>query len=79
MKNLVDGRRKLKIPWGNPSNQYYGDLISNVELIHIDSATLKLYNGYVKNLWDDVGIIDTYRRRNEFQLVCEYTFIFVMT
>ena len=69
MKVLADARRKLKISWGEPNNQVFGDLILNFQSSYIDTQTFLDYVDCVKHLWDDEGIQEAYRRRNEFQLV----------
>ena len=71
MKVLADARRKLKMEWGDPNNQVYGDLILNFQSSHvIDTSIFLDYVDCVKHLWEDSGIQEAYRRRNEFQLVC---------
>ena len=77
MKVLADARKKLKIPWGDSNNQVFGDLILSFQSSVIDTETFLDYVDCVRHLWEDTGIQDAYRRRNEFQLVCEYTFIFL--
>ena len=84
MKVLADARRKLKIPWGDPNNQVFGDSILSIQSFVVDTQTFLGYLECVEHLWEDVGIQDAYRRRNEFHLVCERlvydcTFIFLMT
>ena len=69
MKVLADARRKLKIPWGDPNNQVFGDLILSFQSSTIDTQTFLDYVDCVKHLWQDEGIQESYRRRNEFQLV----------
>eukprot|EP00794_Sanderia_malayensis_P008985 gene8985-9945_t len=68
MKVLADARRKLKIPWGDPSNHVFGELILDFQSSVIDTRTFLDYVDCVKHLWEDGGIQDAYRRRNEFQL-----------
>ncbi len=69
MKVLADARRKLKIPWGDQNNQVFGDLILNFQSSIIDTQTFLDYVDCVKHLWEDEGIQESYKRRNEFQLV----------
>ncbi|XP_068160823.1 guanine nucleotide-binding protein subunit alpha-13-like isoform X1 [Antennarius striatus] len=72
---LVDAREKLRIPWGDPSNQRHGD-----SLMAFDTRSAKMVNGQleksiflqylqaIKALWADSGIQNAYDRRREFQL-----------
>lgn len=71
MKVLVDARRKLKIPWEDPECQVYGDILLNFQpppggIIDTD-LFLENCDG-IKKLWNDSGIQEAYKRRNEFQL-----------
>ena len=70
MKVLIDARDKLRIPWGNQSNERNGSFVfsynSNMPL------TEPLFMEYLpamKSLWADTGILTAYDRRREFQLV----------
>ena len=70
MKVLADARRVLKIEWGDPECQVYGDMMLSFQTTQtFDTATFAEYVGAVKSLWKDSGIQEAYRRRNEFQLV----------
>lgn len=77
MKVLVDARRKLKIPWGDPECQAYGDMLLSFQPAgQIDTNLFLEHCEGVKKLWSDSGIQEAYKRRNEFQLV-KKTFCFV--
>jgi len=72
MKVLVDARRKLKIPWGDPECQVYGDTLLSFQAPPgnpIDANLFLEHCDGVKKLWNDTGIQQAYKRRNEFQLV----------
>ena len=72
MKVLVDARRKLKIPWGDPECQLYGETLLTFQPPHgsfIDTDLFLNHCDSVKKLWNDTGIQYAYKRRNEFQLV----------
>ena len=64
-KILCEARRRLQIPFENPANE---------STYHIGSTLLpEEFQQYVmplKALWVDSGIQATFKRRNEFQLVC---------
>ncbi|XP_057310964.1 guanine nucleotide-binding protein subunit alpha-12-like [Hydractinia symbiolongicarpus] len=69
MKVLVDARRKLRISWGDPECQAYGDIILNFQPtgpVNIETFLENVDN--VKKLWNDAGVQEAYKRRNEFQL-----------
>lgn len=71
MKVLVDARRKLRISWGDPECQAYGDIILNFQPtgpVNIETFLENVDN--VNKLWNDAGVQEAYKRRNEFQLVC---------
>ncbi|XP_066917292.1 guanine nucleotide-binding protein subunit alpha-13-like [Clytia hemisphaerica] len=71
MKVLVDARRKLKIPWGDPECQVYGETLLTFQPPHgqgIDTDLFLSHCDAVHKLWNDTGISEAYKRRNEFQL-----------
>ena len=70
-KILVEARRRLQIPLENPENEANGFAVSNYH--RSESLTPEEFHQYVlplKALWADSGIQSTFRRSNEFQLVC---------
>lgn len=70
MKVLCDARRVLKIEWGDPECQVYGDMMLNTQQTQtFDTPTFMQHVEPVKILWRDSGIQEAYQRRNEFQLV----------
>ena len=78
MKVLVDARRKLKIPWGDPECQVYGETLLTFQPPHgqgIDTDLFLSHCDAVQKLWNDSGIQEAYKRRNEFQLVIVFVFI----
>ena len=70
-KILVEARRRLQIPLANPENEANGYAVANY---HRNGSLLpEEFHQYVaplKALWADSGIQSTFRRSNEFQLVC---------
>ena len=79
MKVLADARRKLRISWGDPECQSHGDIILNFQ--HntaqqgLETSVFLEHVISVKKLWNDPGIQEAYKRKNEFQLVYIYIFI----
>jgi hypothetical protein len=70
-KILVEARRRLQIPLENPENEANGFAVSNYH--RSESLTPEEFHQYVaplKALWADSGIQSTFKRSNEFQLVC---------
>ena len=70
-KILCEARRRLQIPFENPANESFSSILSTY---HIGNTLLpEEFQQYVmplKALWVDSGIQATFKRRNEFQLVC---------
>ncbi|KAJ4932354.1 hypothetical protein JOQ06_010777 [Pogonophryne albipinna] len=74
---LVDARQKLRIPWGNPSNQRHGDTMMAFDtrslMAHghgmVEPKVFLHYLPSIRALWADQGIQNAYDRRREFQLV----------
>lgn len=76
---LVDARQKLRIPWGNPSNQRHGDTMMAFDtrslMAHghgmVEPKVFLHYLPSIRALWADQGIQNAYDRRREFQLVSQ--------
>ncbi|XP_034080315.1 guanine nucleotide-binding protein subunit alpha-13-like [Gymnodraco acuticeps] len=74
---LVDARQKLRIPWGNSSNQRHGDTMMAFDtrslMAHghgmVEPKVFLHYLPSIRALWADQGIQNAYDRRREFQLV----------
>ncbi|XP_067860200.1 guanine nucleotide-binding protein subunit alpha-13a isoform X2 [Heptranchias perlo] len=73
---LVDAREKLRIPWGDPSNQQNGEFLMSFDTRALTGAAAGLmetrvflqYLPAIRSLWADSGIQNAYDRRREFQL-----------
>ncbi|CAL4062145.1 unnamed protein product, partial [Meganyctiphanes norvegica] len=69
MKVLLDARDKLRIPWGDPSRESYGQHIMKfMPSMSLDHHVFLDYVPSVKELWKDSGIQQAYNRRSDFQL-----------
>lgn len=70
---LVDAREKLRIPWGEPSNQTHGETLMSFDTRSaqgmVEAKVFHQYLPAVRALWADSGIQHAYDRRREFQLV----------
>ena len=70
-KILVEARRRLQIPLENPDNEANGYAVTNYHRNeHLSPDEFHEYVAPLKALWADSGIQSTFRRSNEFQLVC---------
>ncbi|XP_060757304.1 guanine nucleotide-binding protein subunit alpha-13b isoform X1 [Neoarius graeffei] len=69
---LVDAREKLRIPWGEPSNQTHGETLMSFDTRSaqgmVEAKVFHQYLPAVRALWADSGIQHAYDRRREFQL-----------
>lgn len=70
---LVDAREKLRIPWGEESNQTHGEVLMSFDTRSaqgmVEPKVFQQYLPAVRALWSDSGIQHAYDRRREFQLV----------
>ncbi|KAG7335184.1 hypothetical protein KOW79_001780 [Hemibagrus wyckioides] len=69
---LVDAREKLHIPWGDASNQAYGEVLMSFDTRSaqgmVEPKVFQQFLPAVRSLWADIGIQHAYDRRREFQL-----------
>ena len=70
LKILVEARRRLQIPLGDPSNEENGHIISSYHRDHeLTPEEFHPFAEPLEALWKDSGIHTTMKRSNEFQLV----------
>lgn len=71
IKVLIDARDKLEITWGNSEKVTNAvSLISRADTKNrITPEYFGRYVSLIESVWNDVGIRNTYQRRNLFQLV----------
>ena len=67
-KILSEARRRLQIPFENPANESFSSILTRHNALLPEE--FQQYVMPLKALWVDSGIQATFKRRNEFQLVC---------
>lgn len=77
MKVLLDARDKLRIPWGDPSRETYGQHVMKfMPSMSLDQHVFLDYLPSVKELWKDSGIQTAYNRRSDYQLTDSVAYFF---
>lgn len=73
MRVLIDARQKLKIPWGDESNNSDAMKVFDFTGSYVDQHVFCDYVDSLRKLWQDSGIRTAFDRRREFQLVSNTT------
>ncbi|XP_071797319.1 guanine nucleotide-binding protein subunit alpha-13-like [Asterias amurensis] len=69
LKVLQDARKKLDIPWGDPSNEKQGGVILTCDTTQlVEPSYFMQFVPSCYALWSDSGIQGAYDRRREFQM-----------
>ncbi|KAL1230084.1 Guanine nucleotide-binding protein G(q) subunit alpha [Trichinella pseudospiralis] len=67
MQAMIRAMDTLKVPYGDPSNEEKAVIIRAIDYESVTTFE-EPYVSYIRDLWNDKGILEVYDRRREYQL-----------